>query len=830
MRVEDLHLTFDLLRIQQPESIGNRKIGEGQTAVQLDIAVTATAEQGVMFTPGDWLEGLRGDRTALRPHRHSWYGPAHPPRHGRSSWIPKNGRREFSLFWEVAENELPFQLRINGVKHYKALTLVPGGSPVVDPEADPTISELGMRVLNLEMEPGGIAGVGLTPRQVNDAIDKGKAYLWQEVQEYRRKRDSLLRKREFYIVLLALVHSDAHLENPELDREIRAFIQEAPIRANNVYQNALLAKLIEGYGDPAFLPQMEQIAHYLVESQGEGGTWTYRATTPERFYPEQDATEEDAPLFRVEGGQPLADARPPEEPVERTQSWTLGKDGDHSCTQFAVLGLWAAERSGVKIDDEVWERVAAHMSRSQVFAVQENHHGGYGYHGAGGAYGSMTAAGVCVLALAYDRLFDGQPREHLRIRNALGWLARNFSVSVNPVAEKYNYYYLYSLERVGQILGIEFIADQEWYPQGAQYLVKRQSDDGSWPTGKGEDDPLLTSSYALLFLTRATASLDPEPTPEPQGPGELQTRVVRPDTSNRLYLILDASGSMRAEINGKRKLDIARDAVMEMVNVLPENTRIAIRAYGHRRRAIEPDARTDTELILPWEPLNPATVRERLDRLRPLGKTPMALSLREAVSEIPGGEGKNLLVLLTDGGENERDTDPVEAASLFAEREDVEVFIVGFDINRADWTQQLNAMAEAARGTYRPVKEAALLAAELKQKVYPSPPAFQVIGSEDQVVASSTFGQEPLTLEKGSYLLRTDSTDVPFETEFRIRPEGITRITLDMARLPASTLSAPRPAPAADPEPSAAPAFCTNCGNKLNPDARFCTRCGTPVR
>jgi len=836
-RWDDLNARVELLGVSRPETVDGREADDTEKWVRVDLAVTGLAEQGVDFKPGEFLQLLATDRTEPRPHRQTWYGPQAPPNDGHRTWIPRDGRREFSMFWKVEGERLPVRLRVNGVRHFESVALFPsdgeGKGPF--PESNVRIAESGIMVLNPNGEQGGIQGVGLTPAQVNTAIDKGRDFLLAKLREEVEKRGRVIPSGENYPAMLALVHCDAHLKDPEFDRLLRHFIRDARVPRNDTYENALLAMTIEAYGDPAFLPKLERIARFLVETQGEEGTWSYRAPVPGRFFPEPEEetdSEEDA-LLRVAGGEPVEKVALPEEPLSRTQSWTIGKNGDHSCTQFAVLGLWSAERAGIPIDEDVWARVLTRMSRHQTLGDNADRYGGYGYNGRGGAYGSMTGAGICVLAIAMDRLFDGViPREHLRIRNALGWLVRNFTVKENPGSKKYNYYYLYSLERVGRILGMEFFGTHEWYPVGAKHLVERQSADGSWPSDKRENDLRLTTSYALLFLTRATPELNAEPEPEPTGPGTLVTTVERPDISHRVYLILDSSGSMRPEIGGKPKLDIARGAVGDLLRALPEGTRVAVRAYGHRKRAVEPGAREDTELVVPWSDLEPEKIGAELERLRPRGKTPLALSLKEAAGDISGGNagGRTLLVLLTDGGEDDRNTDPVASAAAFAEREDVDFFILGFDINRPDWTRQLTRMAEAGGGVYRPVRDAGALTSDLRAVVYPPVPSFSVLDAEGNKAGTGVFGEGELSLPPGDYRLRATGEGPAFETAFRIRAEGTTRITLDMARLPRRAVSseAPRSEPPGASEEDR-PSFCTQCGNKLEAGAKFCTRCGNKI-
>ena len=783
--LEDMDFKIDVVEVSRPDEVTGRKAGSGKSWVRVDFGVEGLAEAGVWFSARETLKLIRPDRLTLSPHRYAYRRGDAPPNGGKSAWIPKGGRREFRLVWEVPDDAGTPRLRIEGVKLFQAVGLFPEGSEatdIPDPEANRAIDENGLPVLRPSAEPGGIESVGLQPAQVNESIDRGRDFLWRRLQEEWKGLSPRWYADEHILAILALVHADAHLEYPAFDKALRRFLRVIRIEDNRVYENALVAMIIEGYGDPSFLPKMEQVAHWLVETQGEEGTWTYKAPFPGRFFPEPEPEEEDPDGFlSIEGGEVVDPYEPPKTPVHRTQSWELGKNGDHSCTQFAVLGLWSAERSGVDIDSDVWRRVATRMARHQTLRTGERY-GGYGYRGQGGGYGSMTAAGICTLAIAMNRLFDEMtPREHLRIRNSLGWMVRNFTVKENPESKKYNYYYTYSVERVGRILGIDFMGDHEWYPAGAKYLVDTQAGDGSWPTKKGETDTFLTTSYALLFLTRATPELDAEPEPEPEGPGTLATRVERPESRPNVYLILDVSGSMRAPVDGEMKLDIARGAIRDMLEALPQGTRVAVRAYGHRKRSIDSGADEDTELIVPWTEVESKKIMGTLDALRPRGKTPMALSLKQAAGDIGRGNDETILVLLTDGGERSRTTDPVKEAAAFADRKDVSFFLLGFDINREHWTRQLRSMAEAGGGVYRPVEEADKLTRDLRAAVFPPVPAFEVLDKKGKVVATSEFGGEALELEPGDYNLRAKAPD--FSLPFRIRPGGRTRITLDMARL-----------------------------------------------
>ena len=65
-------------------------------------------------------------------------------------------------------------------------------------------------------------------------------------------------------------------------------------------------------------------------------------------------------------------------------------------------------------------------------------------------------------------------------------------------------YYLYCLERVGRMTARRFIGAHDWYREGADLLVHMQDNlSGFWMgLGHSEDNPEISTSYALLFLSK----------------------------------------------------------------------------------------------------------------------------------------------------------------------------------------------------------------------------------------------------------------------------------------------------------------------------------------
>ena len=69
-----------------------------------------------------------------------------------------------------------------------------------------------------------------------------------------------------------------------------------------------------------------------------------------------------------------------------------------------------------------------------------------------------------------------------------------------------DFYFLWSLERVGVIYGVDKIGKIDWYDLGADELVEAQHPTGAW--GKGARGGVVDTSFALLFLSRSNLVRD----------------------------------------------------------------------------------------------------------------------------------------------------------------------------------------------------------------------------------------------------------------------------------------------------------------------------------
>ena len=115
--------------------------------------------------------------------------------------------------------------------------------------------------------------------------------------------------------------------------------------------------------------------------------------------------------------------------------------------------------------------------------------------------------------------------------------------------------------------------------------------------------------------------------------------------ADRAIVILDASGSMWAQIDGRPKLEIARKSLRTALQSVPADAEIGFMAYGHREKG----SCQDIELIVPPQAGAASAIVQAADSMKFLGKTPLTDAVRSAAEALKYTEDKARVILITDG-------------------------------------------------------------------------------------------------------------------------------------------------------------------------------------
>jgi squalene-hopene/tetraprenyl-beta-curcumene cyclase len=279
------------------------------------------------------------------------------------------------------------------------------------------------------------------------------------------------------------------------------------------YNTAIAVSALAATNDPSMKPALDKALGYL-----RGMQWTDTITGP------HGETIKDPKKASFEGGFGYGHHSRP----------------DLSNTQFALDALHDA---GVKPDDPAFQEALKFVTRCQNFSETNDqpwagNDGGFVYS-AGDAgdseagsyvapdgkkmwrsYGSMTYAGFKSL------LYCGLAHQDPRVKAALGWIKRNWTLDENPGLRANNptaamhgiYYYFHAMARALAAYGEPVLIDEtglphDWRIEMTAKIASLERPDGSWAGEKRwmEDNPVLGTSFSVLALEEIQQDLKKHP-------------------------------------------------------------------------------------------------------------------------------------------------------------------------------------------------------------------------------------------------------------------------------------------------------------------------------
>ena len=102
---------------------------------------------------------------------------------------------------------------------------------------------------------------------------------------------------------------------------------------------------------------------------------------------------------------------------------------------------------------------------------------------------------------------------------------------------------------------------------------------------------------------------------------------------------------MWGQINGRAKMDIAKEVVGKVISSWKPEDDLGLVVYGHREKG----SCTDIETILPPGPLTIGEYMSPVKALVPKGRTPMTQAVRQAAEALKYTEQKSTVILVSDG-------------------------------------------------------------------------------------------------------------------------------------------------------------------------------------
>ncbi|MEI9426435.1 vWA domain-containing protein [Mesorhizobium sp. Cs1299R1N3] len=208
--------------------------------------------------------------------------------------------------------------------------------------------------------------------------------------------------------------------------------------------------------------------------------------------------------------------------------------------------------------------------------------------------------------------------------------------------------------------------------------------------------------------------------------------------ANKVIIILDASGSMWAQIDGKPKLEIARESLRTVLQSVPAADEIGFMAYGHREKG----SCDDIQLIVSPQAGSASAISAAADSMKFLGKTPLTAAVKQAAEALRYTEDKATVVLITDGLETCGGDPCALGKELEASGVDFTADVVGFGLT-ADEGKQIACLADNTGGKYIQASDEKALQEALVETVAAPAPALEPAPAPAPEPAKSEFNFMP---------------------------------------------------------------------------------------
>ncbi|MBP3959279.1 hypothetical protein J8F10_28885 [Gemmata sp. G18] len=366
---------------------------------------------------------------------------------------------------------------------------------------------------------------------------------------------------------LALLEAGTPIDDPAV-KTITARVRDAAYTQNQTYQVALCLMYLDRLGDAADVPVIQMLAARLIVGQTAGGGWTYQTCggvsaetatwlknnlqpnqlvagangKPPKLHPDVEKYGQALVADRTQGGA------------------TVGFGDDNSNTQFAIIAIWMSRKHGAPVEDTLDRIEKRFMGSQDPRTGNWSYSGGMpGPAGVGGMPGSpsMYCAGLLGMATGLARREDRRlkseapapkpeapakpdkptdpfynppagkdpPKKPARAapdaRDLVVQLAfAGLGLTMGDQIQKGqglltgsgahgtgDLYFLWSLERVGVVYGMDKIGKIDWYDIGSTAIVRSQGADGTWTVG-GSYGTEVNTAFAVLFLCRSNLARD----------------------------------------------------------------------------------------------------------------------------------------------------------------------------------------------------------------------------------------------------------------------------------------------------------------------------------
>ena len=285
----------------------------------------------------------------------------------------------------------------------------------------------------------------------------------------------------------------------------------------------------------------------------------------------------------------------------------------------------------------------------------------------------------------------------------------------------------------------------------------------------------IPAGYSKMSAGGPGASAGAASAPQPAK----QAKVSASDgaSAGNVMFILDASGSMWGQVEGKAKIAIAKEVLVGLIKDLPDDLHVGLVAYGHRRKG---DC-NDVEELVTLSVLDKKKLIKKIQAISPKGKTPITLSVRKTAQKLKTLKDETTIILVSDG----KETCAGDPCALVKELKQAGVkfvmHVIGFDVTEEE-REQLECMAKAGGGKYFTADNASQFSAAASEVVKKPTPTYGTLRVTVTKNGKPFFTAVTLTnLETSKSWAPASSSEKTGIAEVRLEPGNYTAELKDLS-------------------------------------------------
>ncbi len=307
-----------------------------------------------------------------------------------------------------------------------------------------------------------------------------------------------------------------------------------------------------------------------------------------------------------------------------------------------------------------------------------------------------------------------------------------------------------------QVQKVEFLVDGEWIGESVQAPYRFLWSNNTFPAGKYFVQVRATLSSQAFSSDAVEIQLGQGEVVVQADPASGASGMLFPDN---VEVLLDASASMNEPMGASFKIDLAKFALSELLQGLPQNVRLQSRVFGGESYSSQENCGDSTLLKKPASELTGVQAR---------GTAPLAQNLKMLAQDLKKAQGSRVALLITDGWDKCGE-DPLEvAATLAKQTQKIRLHIIYFaDVDPAT-ESLLKKLAELLGGQVNRVGSQDEIARAIRDSTQVS---FSLYDFKNTPVLSQPLNAQPFVVRAGDYRLEID-TAPPLARDKVVIPTG----------------------------------------------------------